>query len=69
MGDVMPIYEVKCPICDTIQLVDSRKQMFRRLEPLDDSGIYINCQTDRCNKLFRVATHELKEVKQNTNGR
>jgi len=60
----MTIYEMKCPICGVEYLIDSRKHMFRRYEPPQDSGIYIKCQADRCNRLFRVASHELKELKE-----
>lgn len=59
----MTIYEVKCRRCHVKHLIDSRKHMYRRFEPNGDSGIYILCQSTGCNKLFRINSEDLKEVK------
>lgn len=64
MGDIMTIYEIQCPFCDHLQLIDSRKHMFRRYETPDDEAAYVQCQANLCVRLFRVASYELKAVQE-----
>jgi hypothetical protein len=60
---LMTIYEVQCRYCDTVQLIDSKKHMFRRYDEAD-SGTFVQCQKEDCGRLFRVIETDLKEIRE-----
>ena len=63
-GDKMAIYEVQCRYCSTLQIIDSKKHLFKRYEDNGDAGMYALCQNDNCNRLFRIITEDLREIKE-----